>query len=156
MKKSLPCENNEKTNAALRRHDMNHNVLIAWQPKYELGIRIIDEQHRGIVSIINSLYYGMQNKHGEDMLAPIASIIYNYTRIHFNLEEEFLSVYGFPDIHAHRLLHTELIEELSLIEKKCIAYHGAYDFMNFLKKWWIEHICTEDMQFRKHFLTMVK
>jgi len=40
---------------------MNHNILIVWDSSFNLGIPIVDEQHRGIVSTINSLCFAIQN-----------------------------------------------------------------------------------------------
>ena len=36
------------------------NLYITWKNEDELGIPIIDEQHRGVVTAINSLFYFMQ------------------------------------------------------------------------------------------------
>ena len=36
---------------------MNNNVFIVWKNSNDCGINIIDEQHRGIVSTINTLFY---------------------------------------------------------------------------------------------------
>ena len=64
---------------------LNHSILIVWQPSYDLGIPIIDEQHRGIVTTINSLCYAIQNKHGVEMLKPVIGMVNEYTRIHFEV-----------------------------------------------------------------------
>jgi hemerythrin len=98
----------------------DHNVLIVWKPEFELGIPVVDEQHRGIVSTINSFYYGMQNQHGEDMLLPVIGMINDYTRIHFNVEEDFLKKCNFPELKHHQELHNELIHTLSSVGTKSI------------------------------------
>lgn len=36
-----------------------HTLFIVWSDMNETGIKIIDDQHRGIVSVINSLYFYM-------------------------------------------------------------------------------------------------
>ena len=66
------------------------SVFINWKTDYDLGIPIIDEQHRGIVTIINSLYYGMQNNYMRSLLEPIIGMLHEYTKIHFEIEESFL------------------------------------------------------------------
>jgi hemerythrin len=129
---------------------LHHNLFIAWRPEYDLGIRVIDEQHRGIVSTINSLYYGMQTKHGESMLVPIADMVFDYTRIHFEVEEEFLKVLDYPNVNEHCLLHDGLTCELSNIGRKSILHRDPHEFMDFLKRWWLEHICEKDRLFRDY------
>ena len=126
---------------------INHNVLIVWQPEYELKIPIIDEHHRGIVTTINSLYFGMQNKQGKDLLKPVISMIYEYTRIHFQIEEDFHKKLNFPELKRHHELHNELTQKLVNVSKKSIWDDDPYEFLEFLKKWWIDHICEEDRVF---------
>ena len=130
----------------------DHNILIIWQPEYNLGIPIVDEQHRGIVSIINSLYYGMQGEHDdrESVLAPIVDMMYDYTHIHFKTEENFLEKFKFPYIKQHHELHGELTGTLSKVSRKSLVNHDSYEFMEFLKKWWIDHICDRDRKFRDY------
>ena len=131
-----------------------HNVLIVWKPEYTLGIPIIDEQHRGIVSTINSLFFGMQNKHGDDMLQPIIGMVSNYTHIHFAIEEDFLKKCDFPEFVHHKELHDELNHELSRVGKKSKWDKNPQEFLEFLKQWWIDHICDKDRVFRDYLLKM--
>ena len=129
---------------------LGHNILIVWQPSYNLGIPIVDEQHRGIVSTINSLCYAIQNKHGHEMLKPAIGMINEYTRIHFEIEEEFLEKCGYPDLDKHRLLHKELTQALSQTSKNSIWDRDPQEFLHFLKDWWINHICKEDHVFTQY------
>jgi len=131
---------------------INHNILIVWEPSYDLGIHIVDEQHRGIVSTINSLYYAIQNKHGNEMLRPVIGMVDDYTRIHFEIEEDFLRKCGYPDLENHRILHNELTHALSHTSQDSIWNKDPKVFLEFLKKWWINHICKEDRVF-SHYLS---
>ena len=131
---------------------LDHNVFIMWKPEYDLGIHIIDEQHRGVVTIINSLYYGIQNEYIEDMLIPIIEMISDYTKIHFQIEEDFLDKCRYPDVTSHCALHAELIAKLAIIGSKSLSEQDPYKFLEFLKKWWIDHIRTEDYVFRDYLL----
>ena len=131
---------------------IDHNVFIVWKPEYNLEISIVDEQHRGIVTIINSLYYGMQNKHAdnENILMLIIGMTYDYTKIHFNIEESFLKKFNYPYVKQHNKLHCELIDTLSRVSRESLLNDDPYQFMEFLKKWWIDHICNRDRSFRNY------
>ena len=134
---------------------LNHNVLIVWKPEYKLGIPIIDEQHRGIVSTINSLHYAMEHGHGESVLQPVIDMVEDYTRIHFALEENFLERCKFPDVEHHRKLHKELSHSLFKVGKESLWESDPHQFMEFLKKWWIDHICNKDQVFRDYLLKIL-
>ena len=150
----ITLDKNEKHIAT--RNLLEHSLLIVWKvDEYNLGIPIIDEQHRGIVTTINSLHYGMQNKHARDVLAPVVDMVTEYTRLHFILEEEFLAKYEFPTIKQHRQLHFELTTELSKVGKDSLWHQDPYEFLEFLKKWWVDHICEEDRKFHDHLLKIL-
>jgi hemerythrin len=125
----------------------NHNLLIVWKPEYNLGIPVVDEQHRGIVTIINSLFYAMQNKHGEDVLIPVNGMINEYTRIHFKIEENFLEKCNYPELKEHKAAHQELINKLLKVGKESLRQRDPKEFFDFLKEWWINHICNKDRLF---------
>ena len=124
-----------------------HDVFIVWKPEYNLGIHVVDEQHRGIVTIINSLYYGMQNKHADHLLMPVYEMVHEYTRIHFEIEEDFLKKCGYPKLEEHKKLHNELITKLAKVGRESLHLHDSNEFLNFLKEWWIDHICDKDREF---------
>ena len=131
----------------------NHNLFIKWKPEYNLGISIIDEQHKGIVSTINSLFYAMQNKHGESVLSSVVNMVTEYTHIHFDVEEEFLRKCGFTDFKQHQAWHNELRNKLSYEGSKSLWEGNPQEFLNFLKDWWIDHICEKDRIFRDYLLS---
>ena len=129
-----------------------HNVFIVWKPEYDLGIHIIDEQHRGIVTIINSLHYGTQSSTIKNILVPTIGMLRCYADIHFQTEEYFLKTIEYPGAASHRLLHQEYTSKLAGIERVCSVDRDPRQLMGFLKTWWLGHICEEDMQFKNYFI----
>ncbi len=129
---------------------IEHNILIVWKPEYNLGISIIDEQHRGIVTTINSLFYAMQNKHGENVLKSVINMVTEYTHIHFQVEEDFLRKCNFPDFKKHLEWHDNLRQTLSNTGSKSLWDRDPQKFLEFLKDWWIDHICEKDRIFRDY------
>ena len=130
---------------------LEHGLFIVWKPEYNLGIPIIDEHHRGIVSIMNSLHFGMQNNYAKEILTPIIDMMHDYTRIHFQIEENFLEKIDFPSAKKHHEFHLDLSSRLSKLKKESVLDKDSYQLMDFLKQWWISHICSEDLIYRDHF-----
>ena len=89
-----------------------HNLFIIWSDMNTTGIKIIDEQHRGVVSAINSLYLFMQYDKGEDIVVPTLNIIYQYTKIHFRTEESMLSRVEYPEFADHKKHHDAFVADL--------------------------------------------
>ena len=129
------------------------NLLIVWNEDYNTGLKIIDEQHRGIVSIINSLYHSLFVRDDESLLRPVAEMIMGYTKIHFTTEIEMLTDSDYPRLREHQQRHDHLIAEADHIFLRCLKDGGeATPFLNFLKEWWVVHITREDMAYRGHLM----
>ena len=135
--------------------EMLRPLFIKWDEKHNIGIPLLDEQHRGIVSIINSLYYMMNlGTDSNKMCLSILNTIKEYSHIHFAAEEEFLKSSGYPDLTAHKELHGKLIAEMERMGRAA----GRHDFtaveakplLDFLKNWWIKHINEEDRRYMSY------
>ncbi len=131
---------------------LHNNMLIVWDDKYNLGIPILDEQHRGIVTTINSLHFGIQNHFIDSMLMPVVHMLNDYSKIHFKLEETFMEQIDYVHAKRHRELHDELLEQLAYVGRQSLMNHDPRQLLDFLKSWWITHICNEDLQYRDHLL----
>ena len=133
------------------------NLLIVLNEPNMLGINILDEQHRGIVSIINSLHYSMSVRGDETLLKPTTEMIIGYTQIHFKTETELLAESGYPKLREHRALHDQLIADADNIFQRCLKEGGdPAPFLNFLKEWWLVHITREDKAYSGHLVEYLK
>ena len=130
---------------------MQRPLFIKWNEQNETGIAIIDEQHKGIVSIINSFYYLMSMGGGGNILySCISETMKTYSRIHFVTEEELLEMSSYEDIEAHRAMHRDLTREIERIECKAIRNNDSKPLLDFLKKWWTNHINKQDQLYAPH------
>jgi hemerythrin-like metal-binding domain len=120
------------------------NVLIVWADIHETGIPIIDEQHRGIVSTINSLFYFMRKQRGQDVMAPTLLMLEQYTKVHFLTEETLLEAAGYPGLETHRQLHRGLIDTMFRISLLSKRSGDPDELLAFLKDWWLQHINGND------------
>jgi len=127
---------------------MSHSLLIHWEPSSETGIPIIDEQHRGIVSIINSFGFAIQrDRKTEFFLNTIFTMIDCYTKLHFATEEEFMRSAGYPEIEDHQRQHAELIKKSFSVASQSIRLRDPEMYLQFLRKWWVTHINTIDRRY---------
>lgn len=126
---------------------MNSPVLIQWQASHETGIPVIDEQHRGIVSIINSFNFSIRHHNVEFFINNTFIMIDSYTKIHFATEEEILRIAGYPDLENHKRIHESLIKESFSIASQSIRMYKPDIYLQFLKKWWVEHINNCDRMY---------
>ena len=132
-------------------------LYIIWQGHNETGVDIIDEQHRGIVSIINSLFYMMNQGMDRQLICScISDTLIDYSQLHFLTEELFLEEAEYPDLEQHKEQHGNLNKELQRIKRQGIMYNEVRPLLEFLKKWWFEHINDQDQLYASHLLEFHK
>lgn len=126
------------------------NLYIVWDEGYNFGIPIIDEQHRAIVSTINTYRYLVVNGKSEMALKSTFVMLNQYTTIHFMTEEDILEQTEYLEIINHKKLHNDLIKRMREIAIEVIQ-EKDYDFvLSFLKDWWLTHIRIEDAKYALH------
>lgn len=135
---------------------MNTTLLIVWNDSDNLGIPIIDEQHRCIVSTINSLYCFLRTKSAKKMLNPIINSIREYTKIHFYTEEHILIDTGYPHLLAHQELHAKLTVKALSTGNESILMGDPQAFLIFLKNWWLNHIRQQDRLYADHVIEKLR
>ena len=128
---------------------LKDTLYIIWNPKNNLGLPIIDEQHRGIVSIINSLHYFVMQNTGFQALLPTIIIMEQYSIIHFEAEQMLLKKVGYPDYDSHVMLHTRLREDIKAIKAQTFLNKDPDAVLDFLKKCWLHHINIEDRKYER-------
>lgn len=116
------------------------NLLIVWSDMYKTRIPIIDEQHRGIVSVINNLFYFMGEQRATEVFAPAAIMLEQYTKIHFVTEESFMELAQYKKINEHKALHQKLMTDMFAASVKAKRVNDPGEFLFFLKEWWLTHI----------------
>lgn len=126
---------------------MLNTLYIQWTSSSDLGIPILDDQHRGIVSTINTLHYFSSQGQGFEVLLPTFKIMEQYSILHFKLEETLMRKANFPYYEKHCLVHRELIEKTIAVRNKSTLYKDPGVAMAFLKEWWVEHIRGEDREY---------
>ena len=129
---------------------MLNNLYINWTKENEVGIKIIDEQHRGIVSTMNSLYYFIQSGHNEEIIKPTIIILQQYIKVHFQTEEELMLKAEYPDVNAHIQMHRDWMKKSKVVFYEALNNQDPKLLLNFLKDWWIQHIRHEDVKYTSY------
>jgi len=119
-----------------------------WTDEYELGIPVIDSQHKRIIDYINRVYDALENDANQDEINEVLTHLVDYTFSHIAFEEAMLEEVDYEDLSAHQLTHktfTRLIENLRFRAQQGEAV-GA-ELAAFLKNWLLSHIMSEDLRY---------
>ncbi len=124
-----------------------NTLYIVWNDGNTLGIPIIDEQHRGIISTINSLYYSIQTGHGQEVTGPTIAMLEQYINVHFKTEETLMLEAGYPAVEEHIALHKKLVDKTTELSIIAGDDTGPEMLLKFLRGWWLSHINKEDRKY---------
>jgi hemerythrin-like metal-binding protein len=124
--------------------------LLKWSPQFELGLEIIDIQHKQLFNMINELNIAIEYNQHNALILPIILRLQEYANSHFKAEEEIFSKYGYPDRAGHEADHSKFIESVKYIRRQCelIDSPMSAKVRDFLFAWLANHIMTKDMEYK--------
>ena len=123
---------------------MQDHLFIIWHESDSLGVPLLDEQHRGIVAMINTLYYFMKRGEGEREQRRMLQMLVHFFRVHFIVEEEMMAAAGYEDLAAHAAEHAAFLQKLEAAEAALGEVNDPLELLRDLKEWWVGHIRIRD------------
>ncbi|MCP4981980.1 MAG: hemerythrin family protein [Gammaproteobacteria bacterium] len=123
--------------------------FVEWKDEYSVGIDSIDQQHRKLLNLINSLQTAVNYKTGSEFEREALDELVDYTKTHFSYEEGLMERYEYPEFTTHRAEHELMISRVDQVlaeyqQDEDTAMQNAIDF---LKDWLINHINGTDQKY---------
>ena len=125
----------------------NQHGFFEWSEDFNVGVDVINEQHRTLVDLINRLYEEIVIKASNvDILEEVLEELVRYAIYHFEFEEKLLRNRGFSEMDAHSGYHAQLkLKLVSLRENsRSSTVTVNTELLSFLKGWLQQHIAVED------------
>jgi len=116
-----------------------------WSARYEVGIDVIDGQHRHLLELINRLQAELDSGNDLDELVESLRELVRYTEHHFATEERLMDEVG-ASAERHRGEHQRLLESLMRFTAKLDAV-SVSESSHFLQGWLFRHIDEVDRPF---------
>lgn len=132
------------------RKNMVH--FIQWHTNLNTGIKEIDDQHKGLVEIINLTAYAKIKDHPERLKEILVKLI-DYTKTHFTYEEEHMQKYNYDKLIEHKAQHQVLIKQvINILES---LKQGNKDVLenifNILENWLLKHVKEQDKEYAYYY-----
>jgi hemerythrin len=131
------------------------NELVKWSNTLSCGIQIIDEQHKGLVNLVNDLFNHVTGNEEEEhkYFNKVIQEAVKYVKIHFATEEKIMIATKFQGYHDHKKAHELFI--LNVVDRinefKTGKKMTLQNFTKFLKDWILSHVAVMDKQYFEHF-----
>ena len=126
---------------------------ITWDDSYSVNNDAIDAQHKQWIAIYNRLDQTMLSGSLADLAQvreEILQAMMEYASYHFRQEEEYMKEIGYPDIVAHKRIHTDFDDRLynynRMIRNGELVLNS--ELISIIKNWLLDHILKTDMKYR--------
>lgn len=126
--------------------------FINWEAKYQVGVAIVDAQHKTLFDHVNTLFDAMQAGHGKDEIGKTLAFLARYTVDHFKTEEDLMQRTAYPAYKGHKALHDDLTQKVVELQTKLDqgSQMLSLPVFHFLKDWLAHHISEEDKKLATH------
>jgi hemerythrin len=119
---------------------------LKWDPELNLGLDLIDVQHKNLVDIINELVNCLNEKHLPRSSITIIQALIDYANYHFEFEEEYAKEMGFELSEVHLIEHKEFVEKIVEIRDRMDSDRDKIliELILYLKGWLYMHLQGSD------------
>jgi len=142
---SLPLADKQATPQEVR---ATMTTKFVWTEQLNIGIDVIDQQHRKIVDYINQLDDARLNGLPREEIVMVIIQLKEYTHSHFSFEESMLEEAGYPTLDAHKKSHALFIQRISDYQFRFIKGEDVSKALSSLLVTWLyNHIQRDDADY---------
>jgi hemerythrin len=119
-----------------------------WTEQLNVGIEVIDQQHRRIVEYINQLDDARSNGYSRDEIGYLINDLVDYTISHFGFEESLQEEAGYPFAKSHKKVHDLFAQRVSDFQARFDKGEDVSKGLNsLLVTWLFSHIKRDDADY---------
>ena len=121
---------------------------IEWNDGMSVGVKAIDNDHKHLILLIDSLSSAIELGEGEDVLEGLINQLADYADDHFKREEALMKSCNYHDVDNHGKLHSEFLEKIPAFKLKLLnadSIRVALEVNSFLYEWLLNHVLVDDM-----------
>ena len=125
---------------------------LQWNDTFSVGFKLIDDQHKILISLINDLYVAQRFGTLQTAIIGVLEKLAAYTVYHFNSEKELFAQYKYPKTSEHLAEHDYFVDKVKVFQKVLITDGTQLSLktIDFLKDWTITHILGWDKEFGEY------
>jgi len=133
----------------------NDCELISWNSKLSCGVKLIDDQHKGLVDLVNEMFNHVTGNFVQehDYFTRVIHEVVQYVKKHFATEEKIMLAVKFSGYAEHKKEHDTFIRVIinNIHEFEAGKRFTLSAFTRYLKDWILSHIALVDKQYFEYF-----
>ncbi len=119
--------------------------MIEWLERYEVGVAVIDGQHREMLELANRLLAGLREGRDHDELVELLRALVRSAEHNVATEERLMQEHGLAIGH-HAEEHRHMLEAIRRFDLRLDA-GGIRESARWLSDWLLGHIDEDDRPF---------
>ena len=125
--------------------------FITWSPTLACGIKLIDDQHKGLVELVNEMFNHVTGNYVQerDYFNRVIQEAVKYVKTHFATEEKIMLTTKFSGYAEHKKEHDNFV--LAVVDNIRDYEAGKRltlsSFTRYLRDWILSHIAMMDKQY---------
>jgi len=131
-----------------------NNDLITWTKSLSVGIKVIDDQHKVLVNLLNEMFNHVTGNYVQecDYFNRVIEEVGRYVKYHFATEEKIMLATNYQGYREHKREHDNFIITVkkNILDYKAGKRFTLSTFTRFLKDWVLSHIALVDKQYIEH------
>jgi hemerythrin len=122
-------------------------AFMQWTHDLEMGIPVIDNQHKRIIDYINELDDANRTGNMDETKHTLEGLL-DYTVTHFEFEEELQERAGYPFLKAHKRVHEIFMKRVADFRGRADSGEDiTQELLDVLKVWLASHIKGDDRDY---------
>ncbi len=124
--------------------------MISWTPSLEVGVPIVDAQHRELFDRAARFEEASRAGFTGSRLGEVFEFLTEYARVHFESEERLMAAVGYPERTDHVREHREFTRRLSMLVPLWDAEGDSTVVVqilrDFIATWLVDHVSSSDQR----------
>lgn len=125
---------------------------IVWNAEMSVGVDIIDNDHKKLLSLINEMDHiiNADVSVNDGAIASVLSELIDYTKYHFKREEALMEACNYPHIQPHMQVHKILVGQVQSFMDGYLKKDPGFNpkvLRIFMEDWLVDHIMKMDKDF---------
>jgi hemerythrin len=121
---------------------------LVWSDQFELGIEVIDQQHRMIMDYVNQLDEARASGQSHKEIGKLIKKLVDHTIFHFGFEEDLQEKVGYPYLAPHKRSHALIAKHISEFQAR---FENGDDVSKeidgMLANWLFDHLKHDDADY---------
>ena len=133
----------------------NSAELIVWSDRLSCGVKLIDDQHKGLVNLVNEMFKHATGNEKQEHLyfSVVIQELVKYVKVHFATEEKIMIATKYSGYASHKKEHETFILAVvnNIRDYEAGKRLTLSTFTKFLKEWILSRIAMVDKQYFEYF-----